>query len=218
MSAAHHLALVPDTDSEVVTRVLGGDVPAFEILMRRYNQRVFRTVRAVLHDEDAAEDAAQQTWINAYKHLGSFEGRARFSTWLLRIAVNQASRDMRKSRSHLQLATAPRAEAEADAPEAEAARVHLRSILESAIDSLPEPLRLVLILRDIEELSGSETAAVLDLTDEAARVRLHRARRQLRGSLETVLEDGVGEAYPFLGARCNSIVAAVFAAIAAIAD
>ncbi|RLB47661.1 MAG: RNA polymerase sigma factor [Deltaproteobacteria bacterium] len=214
MSAAHHLALVPDTDSEVVTRVLGGDVPAFEILMRRYNQRVFRTVRAVLHDEDAAEDAAQQTWINAYKHLGSFEGRARFSTWLLRIAVNQASRDVRKSRSHLQLATAPRAEAEADTPEAEAARVHLRSILESAIDSLPEPLRVVLILRDVEELSGSETAAILDLTDEAARVRLHRARRQLRGSLETVLEDGVGEAYPFLGARCNSIVAAVFTAIA----
>lgn len=214
MSAAHHLALVPDTDAEVVTRVLGGDVPAFEILMRRYNQRVFRTVRAVLHDADAAEDAAQQTWFNAYQHLGSFEGRARFSTWLLRIAVNQASRDVRRSRSHLQLAKASRAETEADTPEAEAARVHLRHILESAIDSLPEPLRLVLILRDVEELSGSETAAVLDLTDEAARVRLHRARRQLRGSLEAVLEDGVGEAYPFLGARCNSIVAAVFAAIA----
>ncbi|MBW2464714.1 MAG: sigma-70 family RNA polymerase sigma factor, partial [Deltaproteobacteria bacterium] len=158
MSAAHHLALVPDTDSEVVARVLGGDVPAFEILMRRYNQRVFRTVRAVLRDEDAAEDAAQQTWINAYKHLASFEGRAQFSTWLLRIAVNQASRDMRKSRSHLHLATAPRAEAEADTPEAEAARVHLRTILESAIDSLPEPLRMVLILRDVEELSGPETA------------------------------------------------------------
>ncbi len=211
--APHPLATVPDTDAEVVERVLDGDVAAFEILMRRHNQRVFRAARAVLHDDAAAEDAAQKAWISVYRSMATFQGRARFSTWLLRIAVNQASQDLRRKRSHLELVRATSEAETLASPEAEAARTRLRQILESAIDGLPEGLRVVLVLRDVEELSGPETAQVLELSDEAVRVRLHRARRQLRASLEEILEDRVGEAYPFLGARCNAIVAAVFAAI-----
>jgi len=213
MGAVHPLVLAPDTDPEVVARVRKGDIAAFEILMRRHNQRVFRTARAVLHDEAAAEDAAQKAWLSAYKNLAAFEGRAQFTTWLLRITVNQASKDLRSRHSHMKLLEAPQRDTTPETPEAEAARARLRGILESAIDSLPDPLRVVLVLRDVEELSGPETAEVLELSDEAVRVRLHRARRQLRATLEEILEDRVGEAYPFLGARCNAIVAAVFAAI-----
>jgi RNA polymerase sigma-70 factor (ECF subfamily) len=214
MPAPHPLALAPESDAEVVARVCRGEVAAYEILMRRYNQRVFRTARAVLHDDDAAEDTAQKAWVSAYRNLAHFEGRSQFATWLLRITVNQASRDLRSNRSHLKLLEAQEHEPNAtESPEAQAARTRLREILESAIDSLPEPLRLVLVLRDLEELSGAETAEVLDVTGEAVRVRLHRARRQLRASLEEILEDRVGEAYPFLGARCNAIVTAVLAQI-----
>jgi RNA polymerase sigma-70 factor (ECF subfamily) len=214
MPAPHPLALAPESDAEVVARVCRGEVAAYEILMRRYNQRVFRTARAVLHDDDAAEDTAQKAWVSAYRNLAHFEGRSQFATWLLRITVNQASRDLRSNHSHLKLLEAQEHEPNAtESPEAQAARTRLREILESAIDSLPEPLRLVLVLRDLEELSGAETAEVLDVTGEAVRVRLHRARRQLRASLEEILEDRVGEAYPFLGARCNAIVTAVLAQI-----
>lgn len=151
MPAPHPLALAPESDAEVVARVCRGEVAAYEILMRRYNQRVFRTARAVLHDDDAAEDTAQKAWVSAYRNLAHFEGRSQFATWLLRITVNQASRDLRSNHSHLKLLEAQEHEPNAtESPEAQAARTRLREILESAIDSLPEPLRLVLVLRDLE--------------------------------------------------------------------
>lgn len=205
----------PLHDVEVVDDVLRGDLDAFEQLMRRHNQRVFRTTRAILKDDDEAQDAAQQAWIAAYRHLGTWQRRSAFSTWLVRIAVNEASRRRRApERSHLRVVDAlGDAEAQTASPEANVARTHLRKILEEAIDCLPDSMRAVLVLRDLEELSAKETAESLGLSDEAVRVRLHRARRLLRGHLEEILVERVGEAFPFLGARCDAIVASVLATL-----
>ncbi|MGF1465313.1 MAG: RNA polymerase sigma factor [Sandaracinaceae bacterium] len=212
--ALHPLARSPLDDQAVVDHVLAGDLAAFEILMRRYNQRVYRAARAVLRDDAEAQDAAQQAWLAAYRHLGTWARRSAFPTWLLRIAVREAGRRRRAPhRARLRLVESPQGEANVSSPEAEAARAHLRAILEDAIDALPATLRTVLVLRDVEELSGPETAEALGLSDAAVRVRLHRARRALRERLETILTDRIGEAYPFLGERCDQIVARVLRAV-----
>lgn len=205
----------PIGDQDLADRVLHGDLGSFEQLMRRHNQRIFRTARAILKDDDDAQDAAQQAWIAAYRHLDTWQRRGAFSTWLVRIVVNEASRRRRRpERSHVRAVDAlTDAETQRASPEAEVARTHLRGILEAAIDWLPDHMRAVLVLRDVEELSGKETAECLGLSDEAVRVRLHRARRLLREHLEEILVDRVGEAFPFLGERCDAIVASVMVRI-----
>lgn len=216
--AVHPLAAVPDTDETVVRSVLGGSTDRFEILMRRYNQRVFRTARAILRDDAEAEDAAQQAWLSAYQCLAQWDGRARFSTWLTRIVVHASLRRLRGRHQGPLLSLVDDGDTDASStrpsPEDETARVQARALLERAIDALPESARVVVVLRDLEELSGAETADALGLTEEAVRVRLHRARRALRASIEAALESNVGDLFPFLGDSCDRIVARVLAAIA----
>ncbi len=216
----HPMAAQPEDDSVVIAAVLRGDVARFEILMRRHNQRVFRTARAILRDDAEAEDAAQQAWLSAYQHLAQWDGRARFSTWLTRIVVHTAIRRRHSASAGmgLHLVTSDGREAETmslrPSPEDEAARVQARALLERAIDALPESSRVVVVLRDLEELSSAETADALGLTEEAVRVRLHRARRVLRGTIEDTLAANAGDLFPFLGARCDRIVGFVLHHIA----
>ncbi len=208
----HPMAAQPEDDSAVITAILSGDVARFEVLMRRHNQRVFRTARAILRDDAEAEDAAQQAWLSAYQHLAQWDGRARFSTWLTRIVVHTAIRRRHSASAgmRLRLVTNDGKEAETmslrPSPEDEAARVQARALLERAIDALPESSRVVVVLRDLEELSSAETADALGLTEEAVRVRLHRARRVLRETIEDTLAASAGDLFPFLGARCDRIV------------
>jgi RNA polymerase sigma-70 factor (ECF subfamily) len=207
-------SLGPKADAGLVRAVLEGDVTAFEALMRRYNQRVFRAARAVLGDESEAEDAAQQAWISIYCHLHQWDARGAFSTWALRIVVHEAiRRSAARGRPPLLLVEAAEGPPSAPSPEDEAHKAELRALLERAVDALPQRLRVVLVLRDIEELSGPETAATLGLTEEAVRVRLHRARRTLREALDAQLDAATSEVFPFLGARCDAIVAGVLAAL-----
>jgi RNA polymerase sigma-70 factor (ECF subfamily) len=216
----HPMAAQAEDDTEVIASVLRGDVARFEILMRRHNQRVFRTARAILRDDAEAEDAAQQAWLSAYQHLAQWDGRARFSTWLTRIVVHTAirRRNSAGAGAALRLVTSDGKETETvslrPSPEDEAARVQARALLERAIDALPESSRVVVVLRDLEELSSAETADALGLTEEAVRVRLHRARRVLREMIEDTLAANAGDLFPFLGARCDRIVAFVLHQIA----
>lgn len=206
-----------DGDEVVIAHVLAGDVTRFETLMRRHNQRVFRTARVILRSDADAEDAAQQAWLSAYTHLAQWGGRARFSTWLTRIVAREALHRLRgHGRDHLELVD-DRPSPAASSPEDETTRAEVRAILERAIDALPEGFRAVLVLRDLEELSSAEVGEVLGLTEEAVRVRLHRARRALRAGIEEQLEANAGELFPFLGERCNRICAAVMGVIAAAA-
>lgn len=198
-------------DAELTQRVIEGDLSAFETLMRRHNQRLFRAARAVLRDDTEAQDAVQQAWLAVFRHLAQWDGRAAFSTWAVRIAVNEASRRLRarKKDPELWLASDDQQAVREPSPEDDMQRVQLRALLERAIDALPESMRVVLVLRDLSDLSGAEAAEALGLSEEAVRVRLHRARRLLRSTLEETLESGMSEAFPFLGARCDAIVHSV---------
>jgi RNA polymerase sigma-70 factor (ECF subfamily) len=204
------------TDAEVVRRVRAGERALFEVLLRRHDRRVYRTVRAILRDEDEVEDAMQQAWIQAYLHLGDFHGDAAFSTWLVRIAANEALQRLRRRGP---LAAVPSSGSEedvmspADDPEERAAAREALRLLERAVDALPPHHRLVFVLREVEGLSTAETAAALGIAEDAAKVRLHRARAALRGALEETLDGAAADAFPFHAPRCDRIAARVMEAI-----
>lgn len=203
-------------EAEVVRRVRSGETALFEVLIRRHDQRVYRTVRSILMDEDEAEDAMQQAWIKAYLHLDEFEGTAAFSTWLVRIAANEAlGRLRRRSR----LAPVPEEQEEtmpaiAEGPEERAAAREAVRLVERAVDRLPAPYRAVFMLRDVEGLSTAETATALGIAEDATKVRLHRARAMLRRTLTDLTGTAATQAFPFLAPRCNRMVESVMAAIA----
>jgi len=204
------------SDEDVVARVRGGDTAVFEILMRRYNQRLFRAARAILRDDADAEDAVQGAYLAAYTHLDQFAGAARFSTWLTRIAVREALGKLRTRRRRGEVDLEGKEEMlmsdeTDDSPEKHAARRELAGVLESAVDALPEIYRIVFMMREIEQLSTQETADVLELSEEAVKVRLHRARAMLRDGLFAKVDKSLSSTFPFLGARCDRIVAAVMA-------
>jgi RNA polymerase sigma-70 factor, ECF subfamily len=204
-------------DDVVVTRVCGGETEAFEVLMRRYNQRVYRTARAVLRDDSEAEEVMQEVWVKAFEHLGSFAGRARFSTWLTRIAINEALQHARVRRRGANSASLPPAVATASASAEESALDgELRRTLEAGIDGLSEAYRTTFVLREIEGLSTAETAECLAIGEETVKTRLHRARALLRRHLEARFGAGVRDGFTFGGGRCDRMVAVVFERIAAL--
>jgi RNA polymerase sigma-70 factor, ECF subfamily len=209
------------TDNEVVERVKAGDTALYEIIMRRYNQRLYRVARAILRDDAEAEDVMQSAYVRAYQHLHQFAGRAPFSVWLTRIAVNEALGRLRHRKRNPQLddtehdgeACMNLVENSPD-PEQITSRAELGRLLEEALLGLPEQYRAVVVLRDVEELSTSETAAALDLTERNVKVRLHRGRAMARGLLFARVGANAKSAFPFMGVRCDRVVHGVFARIA----
>jgi RNA polymerase sigma-70 factor (ECF subfamily) len=209
------------TDEEVVSRVLAGETALFEIVMRRYNQRLYRVARAILRDDDEAEDVMQDAYVRAYQHLEQFQGRARFSTWLTRIAIHESlSRLRRRGRWENLDDLEPTGETMdvsfslGPDPETHASHAQLREVLESSILNLPEHYRSVLMMRDVEEMSTEETAAALGLTEENVKVRLHRARAMLRRDLYARAGATSSAAFQFHAPRCDRVVRNVFARIA----
>lgn len=206
----------PWTDEQVIERVLAGDTQLFELIMRRHNERLYRAVRSILRDEADAEDAMQGAYLHAYAHLGDFEGRSAFSTWLTRIGIHEALARRRRS-----LRTVSESEEESDvpaetrSPEAGASDVENRRLLTRAIDALPEHFRTVFVLRQVQELSIEETARCLEIEPATVKTRLHRARALLRRHLLAQVEPGGRGALPFEAPRCDRVVAAVLARIAA---
>ncbi len=204
------------SDAKVVRRVLAGDQALFEVLLRRYDRRVYRTARAILRDDDEAEDAMQQAWLQAFVHLSDFEGTAAFSTWIVRIAANEALQRLRR-RGPFVAVPAPQEEDVMDPrsedPEERASAREAISLLERAVDALPAHHRVVFVLREVEGLSTAETAAALGIREDAAKVRLHRARLALREALTDTVASAAAEAFPFHAPRCDRVVAAVMAEI-----
>jgi RNA polymerase sigma-70 factor, ECF subfamily len=205
-------------DQEIVERVKAGDTALYEIIMRRYNQRLYRVARAILRDDAEAEDVMQDAYVRAYQNLHQFEGRALFSTWLTRIAVHEALHRVRLRNRTQQLEdTDPEGETSmtmAEAlpdPEQSASRAELGHLLEEAVMGLPEKYRAVVMLRDVEELNTSETAEALDLTEENVKVRLNRGRSMMRSYLFERVGANAKDAFPFMGERCDRVVRRVFA-------
>ena len=214
------------SDEEVVARVLAGDLPLFEVLMRRHNQRLYRTARAIVRDDAEAEDVMQETYVRAYAALGQFEGRAQWATWLTRIAVNEAlarvrargrfvSREATEVMEDDVMAKEPPLPARSEGPEAAASARELGALVEHAMDDLPDTYRAVFELREVQELSTAETAACLDVSEELVKVRLHRARAELRRLMDARLGAATREVFDFHASRCDRVVAAVLERIAA---
>ena len=203
------------TDEELVGRIIAGDHALFEILMRRYNQRIYRAVRAVLGTEEEVEDVMQQAYLNAYRSLHQYAGRAQFSTWLTRIAVNEAiaRRGKRQpftgeNESMIQLV-----ESNAPDPEQETFASELREVMQKQVAALPDTFRAVVILRDVEGLSTGETAECLGISEDLVKTRLSRARTLLRDRLYRRAGVTLETLFAFGNSRCDRVVAAVMASI-----
>jgi RNA polymerase sigma-70 factor (ECF subfamily) len=201
-------------DEQIVERVMAGDTPLFEVLMRRYNQRLFRAARAILKDDADAEDVVQEAYVRAFAHLRDFERRASFATWLTKITIYEALARARKRGRFETMDTDDETEVAATStadPERAASQRQLAAVVEEAIDRLPVAFRAVLLLRTVEGLSVAETAASLGIAEETVRTRLHRARAALRDCLQERTAEALPQVHPFDGARCDRIVAAVLA-------
>ena len=199
MTAA--VALASLSDADLIARVVGGSREDFEALVRRHNQRLFRAARAIVKTDDEAEDVVQQTWLEIYRHLPQFRGDAAFTTWATRIAVNAA---LAVARKRPIIAEVPEmADETTDAgPDDTVDREQLGRVLEECLQRLPQGNREVMVMRDVLELDTAETAALLGLTEEAVRVRLHRARAAVAADLTERMIDKV---YSFDGARCDRL-------------
>jgi RNA polymerase sigma-70 factor, ECF subfamily len=210
------------SDEHLVRRILAGEKPLYEVLMRRHNQRLFRVTRAILQNNSEAEDVVQDAYVRAYEKLASFEGRAKFSTWLTRIAVHEALARVNRQDRLRPLddhetggrdGAIPFIFAKPD-PEHECASRELTTIVQQEILNLPEKYRLVFVLRDVEEMSTAEAAECLNISEQNIKVRLHRARAMLRKKLRERAIASLPQSFPFLAARCDRIVASVLQAIA----
>jgi RNA polymerase sigma-70 factor (ECF subfamily) len=200
---------------EVVARVRAGDLAVYELLVRRHNRAVYRACRALLRDDAEAEDAAQEAWVSAFARLSSFEGSARFGTWIVTIALNEARSRLRRRAVRTAAAAAgwtPEPEA-APGPEREVAMREAARLVEAAVDGLPAAYREVFVLRGVEGLSTEDAAAALGVSEDVVKTRLHRARTLLRDRLAGALEQAAPDAFGFLGARCDRIAALVMARI-----
>ena len=208
------------SDMETIQQVLDGNTAMFELLMRRYNERIYRAARSIVRDEQEAEDVMQQAYVNAFTHLRQFNGSAQFSTWLTRIAINEAlARVRRRGRyevfdddlSNVEpfMPTNP-----VQSPERQAFAGELRGLLEWAIDALPDGMREVFVLREVEGLSTSEAAECLGVSEDVVKTRLSRGRAQLRRLLMERTGATAPEAFRFYRPRCDRVVAQVLAKIA----
>lgn len=215
-------AIEPEqSDEDVIREVLAGNTGMFELLMRRYNERVYRAARAIVRFEQDAEDVMQQAYVNAFTHLDQFNGSARFSTWLTRIAINESlARVRRQNRyeaydfEHLAVDRAAPRPASED-PERHAFTREMRSLLEWAIDALPNGLREAFMLREVEGLSTAEAADCLGVSDDVIKTRLSRARAALRRLLFERTGAAAPEAFRFYRPRCDRVVSSVLARIRA---
>lgn len=224
--AALQAILTNESDASLAGRVVAGDARAFEQIMRRHNRMLYRIARSVLRDDTEAEDCLQSAYLLAYRSMSAFGGRARLSTWLARIVINEALGRRRRiarraevvsfdgarqfdepARATVDLAT------DEPGPELEAMRHELGALIERRIDALPEAFRGVFVLRAVEGLSVEDTARVLDIPEATVRTRFFRARSLLREALAREVDVAIDQAFAFDGARCDRIVAAVLARI-----
>lgn len=214
-------AVVPD--AELVRRVRRGDPAAHELVMRRYNRRLFRAARGIVTDDSEAEDVVQEAYVRAFLRIDQFTGPDGLGAWLTRIAVNEALARMRRGarvvflEDHINQGASIRDHAPTrdnmassrPGPEQLAASDELGRLLEHAIDQLPDDFRAVFMLRAVEGLNVAETAESLGIRPETVKTRFHRARAQLKKTLANQVVDQLPSAFQFDGARCDRLVAGV---------
>jgi RNA polymerase sigma-70 factor (ECF subfamily) len=211
-------------DATLVGSVLAGDAAAFEMIMRRYNRRLYRLARATMRNDADAEDALQDAYVKAYRALAQFRGDASLSTWLGRVVHNEClirlRRDARRENvipmaGDVDVSDKELPDAGIERPEAAAMRSQLRELLTRHVDGLPDALRTVFVMRAIEDMSVQEVAQCLGMSEVAVRSRHFRARSLLREALAREIDATESDVFAFDGARCDRIVAGVLARIGA---
>jgi RNA polymerase sigma-70 factor, ECF subfamily len=218
---SHESAPLPAGDADLVARILLRDDAAFEALMRRFNGRLFRVARAILNDDSDAEDALQDAYLDAFRHMSEFRGDAQLGTWLTRIVVNQSLMRLRRRKRDRVVLPFRRPEGAEEEAEVQVAdrrtesapdgllRAEMRKLLERRIDELPVAFRTVFVMREVEDMSVQETADSLSIPAATVRTRLFRARALLREALAREFDTATLNVFGFAGARCDRVVAAV---------
>lgn len=213
------------SEAELVRSCARGDRAAMEQVIATNNQRLFRTAFSILKDRGEAEEAMQSAYLAAFTSIAGFEGRSMLSTWLTRIVANEALarlRAQRRRRAALEREGVAVFDAyrealmrgsEPTSPEAAVAREELRLLLERAIARLPVSFRVVFVLREVEGLSGEETAEALQIPEATVKTRLLRARRRLQAMLGQEVASALSGTFPFAGADCAALSAKVLAAM-----
>jgi RNA polymerase sigma-70 factor, ECF subfamily len=207
-------------DIELVRRALSHDDAAVRAIIKANNRRLYRLARGILRHDNEAEDVVQETYVRAFTHLAEFRGDSSLSTWLSRIAMNEALGRLRRQRPGVELSSLPQGTLEAqiiqfplmsaaDDPEKSMAQREIQHVVEGAIDELPEPFRMVFITRVVEGMNVEETADILGVKPETVKTRLHRARTMLRDNVERKIGPVVMDAFPFAGRRCDRLTDAV---------
>jgi RNA polymerase sigma factor (sigma-70 family) len=197
-------------DTELVPRILNGEKTLFEWVIRRYNQRLFRIGMSILGNPTDAEEAMQSTYVKAYEHLGQFEQRSSFATWITRIMINESMAHKKKQQRNSELKKPLEDNAGMRMPDQILVNKELSGLLENAISGLPEKYRLVFVLREIEEMSVRETGDVLGIEETNVKVRLNRAKTMLRENLTGYIRE---RAFHFHLTRCDGMVKNVFASL-----
>jgi RNA polymerase sigma-70 factor (ECF subfamily) len=210
----------PLSDEALVSRARERDETAVRTLTQRFNRRLYRVARSILRDDAEAEDVVQEAFVRAFTGLAMFRGDASFSTWITRIAMNEALGRLRSRRPTVdwetfgenrmpeQLLDIPVSMTGND-PERSMAQGEIRAVLEQAIDELPDSFRAVFVARLVEGMSVEETADLFGLKAETVKTRLHRARLQLRESLDKQLGPSLTQTFPFGNSRCAAMTEAV---------
>lgn len=198
------------TDMDAIQQVRSGNTNMFEVIMRRYNQRLYRIARSILKEDDLAQDAIQQAYISAYLNLDSYLPKCSFGAWLTRITINEALMIKRKpdnrTETMKELFNEDKLSSSHKDPAIEHANKELATLIESAIEQLPEEFRYVFILRKIQQLSTKETADSLNINEVTVKTRLHRARNMMQETLNQHIEQAGMSVYEFAGQRCDNIV------------
>jgi RNA polymerase sigma-70 factor (ECF subfamily) len=208
-------------EDELIARARNRDEAAVRTLIRQNNQRLFRLARSIMRDDSEAEDVVQESYVRGFTRLDEFRGESALGTWLTRIVINEAYGRLRRRRvtaswesveavHGVQAQIIPFPSPQPD-PERTMAQHEINQILERAIDALPEPFRIVLVARLVEEMSIEETAELLDLRPATVKTRLHRARLLLRDDLERQVGPMLTDVFPFAGERCQRMADAVIA-------
>lgn len=212
-------------DSALASLIATRDEAAVRLVIARNNQRLFRAAFSILGSRAEAEDALQSAWLRALAAIGTFAGRSALSTWLTRIAINEAlghKRAAKRRRAHFEKASVVVLDSYREklmqgsltgaSPDRAHARAELRQLMEKSIAALPDPFRIVFVLREIEALSVEEVAETLGLKPATVKTRHLRARRKLQEALAPEVREALDGSFPFAGADCAALTERVVAA------
>ncbi|WP_417359831.1 RNA polymerase sigma factor [Galbibacter sp.] len=200
-------------DFLIIERIVNGDTELFEILMRRHNELLYRTIRSYIQTEADVQDTIQDTYIKAFEKLYQFKNNALFSTWLVRIGINEALQRKRKAHKFRTIALQQYAnvlqieDKNIMNPENRTMYKESYCFMEKAIDTLPEKYKIVFMLKEVEGLGISEISKCLNLSNSNVKVRLFRARIMLKDSILKLTD--YSNIFEFGDAKCDRIVASV---------